>query len=265
MRLHRTKRRERSVVVHYHFFKNAGTSVDRALENLFGASWRKLEHPVASQLLTPRELTEYVQANPTVQAISSHTVALPAPSIDGVRILPLLFVRHPIDRARSVYDFERQQVAETAGARAAKELTFDEYVNWRLDRVGEGDWTIANFQTHRLAPSGQGSSSLDCAVDALTRLPFVGLVEAYDQAIQRMAALLSSAFGRISIPVFHSNSSSSSVTLAERLKLTETRLGAETAERLWTANQLDVAVWSRLAEAYHLSWVQDVVRPVEAG
>ena len=58
-----------------------------------------------------------------------------------------MFLRHPIDRVGSVYAFEHKQNSDSLGARMAKKMTFNEYVQWRMQP--DAPITIRNFQTSR--------------------------------------------------------------------------------------------------------------------
>src|SRR4029079_906891 len=88
----------RPIIIHYHFFKNAGTSVDAILQRNFGAGWTSREYPARS---TPNAAREFLVANPQIAALSSHTLPLPPPDIPDAEILPILFIRHPLDRLKS--------------------------------------------------------------------------------------------------------------------------------------------------------------------
>ena len=79
----------RPIIIHYHFFKNAGTSVDAILQRNFGAGWTSREYPARS---TPNAASEFLVANPQIAALSSHTLPLPPPNIPDAEILP---IEHP--------------------------------------------------------------------------------------------------------------------------------------------------------------------------
>src|SRR3546814_17353081 len=70
--------------------------------------------------------------NPEAVAFSSHTAELPPPVLPGIRVIPLIFIRHPIDRIASVYSFERKQEADTFGAVLARNTTLKGYAQVRL-------------------------------------------------------------------------------------------------------------------------------------
>ena len=84
----------RPIIIHYHLFKNAGTSVDAILQRNFGARWTSREYPPRS---TPDAARSFLAANPHIAALSSHTLPLPPPDIPDAEILPILFIRHPLE------------------------------------------------------------------------------------------------------------------------------------------------------------------------
>ena len=122
----------RTVIIHCHLFKNAGTTLDWSLRSYFGN--RFFEHTDNANMRTGAAyLGPYLSEHETLSAVSSHHVRLPLPVLEGVRILPAILLRHPIDRAGSVYAFELRQDSNTPGAVNAKKMTFPEYVSWRME------------------------------------------------------------------------------------------------------------------------------------
>lgn len=240
---------DRPVVIHYHLFKNAGSSVDRTLRENFGATWGTVEAEAARGLLAPPEIAAFLRANPWVTALSSHAAVLPAPELPGVEVIPILFVRHPLDRLRSTYDFEARQNAETPGSQVARKATAVEYFEWRLNRPA--DRSARNFQTHRLAQGTRGEDELERALSALRNLPFVGLVEEYDRSIEALQELLSSRFPRIRLEAYLDNVlKSRHATLEGRLEAFHGRLGDEMYQRLSDENRADLTLWEAVRQRY---------------
>ncbi|MGO9442813.1 MAG: sulfotransferase family 2 domain-containing protein, partial [Terriglobales bacterium] len=98
----------RFVILHYHIFKNAGTTVENLLRKNFPHSFARFESEGRDAQLSAAELLEFVHAHPEVQAISSHHLRYPRPHAPGFVFFDLLFLRDPIDRLRSIYTFFRQ-------------------------------------------------------------------------------------------------------------------------------------------------------------
>lgn len=240
----------RSLVLHYHLFKNAGTSVDVVLEGNFGGDWREAEFAPGRQA-NVEEVEAWIAANPTAKALSSHTARGPLPRVPNVSIAPVIFVRHPLDRIRSAYEFERRQKSDRPGPRMAKEADFAGYVRARLSRR---DRQCRNFQAWRLASMGRpGAPELEEALHTLDSLPFVGLVEDFAGSMTRMEAYLREVF-----PAFRAFGAKANVwregrTLEERLDDLRAELGPEMWGELVDANRDDLEVFATVAARYGLA------------
>jgi hypothetical protein len=181
----------RTIILHYHLFKNAGTSVDAILRRKFGDRWVTREFPPIEGNNTPL-VEDWIAQTPDAVAYSSHTMMGPVPQVAGARVITFVLLRDPIERIKSAYRFERQQDADTWGARLAKEHDFEGYVRARLAQPG--DRQCRNFQTHRLAGLMPGAGpELERAERALDALTIVGQVERFDQAIADLATALAPA------------------------------------------------------------------------
>jgi hypothetical protein len=139
---------DRTIILHYHLFKNAGTSLDRILKQNFGDKWVTREFPQNGGNNTEM-VADWIRDTPEAIAYSSHTMIGPIPEVAGVRVVSVMLLRDPIERIKSAYRFERKQQADTWGAQLAKEHDFEGYVRARLARPG--DRQCRNFQTARLA------------------------------------------------------------------------------------------------------------------
>ena len=177
---------ERTIILHYHLFKNAGTSVDAILKRNFPGKWVTREFPIKGENNTAL-VEDWIRGTPEAVAYSSHTMMGPIPQVEGVRVISCMLLRDPIERIKSAYRFERTQNADTWGAKLAKEHDFEGYVRARLARPG--DRQCRNFQTYRLASLMPGKGTeLERAKRALAALSVVGRVEAFDAAMGRLKA-----------------------------------------------------------------------------
>ena len=70
---------KRDVIVHYHIYKNAGSSVEKALETAFGDAVGSIHGSLPWSVITSAELTEYILSNPHVSAVTSHHLRPPLP------------------------------------------------------------------------------------------------------------------------------------------------------------------------------------------
>lgn len=226
----------RTILLHYHLFKNAGTSLDRILKVNFGEKWVTSEFS-GTHNNTP-EVEDWMRNTPDAVAFSSHTMVGPLPQVEGVRVVPIMIFREPVARIHSAYSFERKQDAETWGAELAKEHDFEGYVRARLARTG--DRQCRDFQVARLATLCPGPEpETDRALDALAILRrdgVVGRVEAFDLMMEKLAKRLDGDF-----PQFSWESTRANVSTKAKDELTP-----ELYELLQTANEGDLFLWGRV-------------------
>ena len=239
---------ERLLILHYHLFKNAGTSVDRGLRKSFGEAWGTVEARPGGGALTSAELKAWIDARPQLQAVSSHTAEIDPWSLSGLRVLPVVFLRHPIDRMRSAYDFERQQKVDNLGTRQARRLDFKGYAAYFLDHPHS--FSFRNFQARRLAAGvrRKGLSQLDRALDMMLSLPFVGVVEQFETSAALIEALGERYGQPLQILRIQANSGARVGDLDARLRAIREELGDALYERAERENQEDFLLW-KLAQA----------------
>lgn len=239
------------IILHYHLFKNAGTSVDAMLAANFGDRWIEHEFEIVPRQSNSDAVRDFLIANPGIAALSSHTALLPLPVIEGVEIFPILFVRHPLLRVRSAYIFERSQRVDTGGTRLARSTDFAGYVRALLDHRRPNQ--VRNFQTSRLAliAPGAGIPPLERALMACKTLPFVGLVERYDQSIERLTELLRPKLPDFQPLIVRRNATAFEARSMEaQLSDVREELGQALYGELIAANSRDLAVHGQVAEPY---------------
>ncbi|UPY35934.1 hypothetical protein [Sediminicoccus sp. KRV36] len=229
----------RHVILHYHLFKNAGTSLDQTLKAHFGQAWSEREGQGAGW--RSADIADYIAEHPQISVLSSHTALLPVPRIADVMVHPLIMLRHPLDRVRSIYEFERRQTKDTEGSILARGTDLAGYITWRLDR--DGDRSIRNFQTLRLAqalPPTEGTELIR-AMAAVSALPNVGVVEAYDASLRAFTLALAPHFPGLSLTPTRANvTQRPGLSLDDRLRELQQELGEGLYERLVEANAADL-------------------------
>ena len=242
----RGPRRRIPILIHYHIFKNAGSSFEWALEHTFGQGYCSLDSSSPHGFVSARDLTEFASRHPEIYAISSHQAAPPAPKIRGREVLTSILIRDPIARIRSIYSFERAQQAPTPGAIKAKELGFKEYVEWRLKTSPA---MLCNYQVHfcsrQIKTRGgiPGRKELEMAIANLDSISVVGTVARYDEWLGLAQRILSRTFPNISLSVTRQNTTTGAdLSKAAILEQLIGDLGESTAEYLLQNNQLDMCL-----------------------
>ena len=182
----------RTVILHYHLFKNAGTSLDAAFKENFSeqeGEWVTKEFP-GQPAKNREELKQWIIDNSQAKCFSSHTAIFPVPQVEGVKVIPVIFYRHPIDRIASAYSFEKKQGGDGFGPVLARSTNLAGYIETHLTH--EHNRQCRNFHAHRLATmfGGKQGDEATLAKMAIEALPFIGLVEKYAESLERLEVLL---------------------------------------------------------------------------
>jgi hypothetical protein len=236
--------RRRAVILHYHLFKNAGTSLDALLKEQLPGRWVTREFP-GQPAANRRMVQDWIAEEPSAACFSSHTAFLPPPEVPGVDVVPVIFVRHPLDRIASAYTFERQQQDNGFGATLARNTTLAGYIETRQSMPH--DRQCRDFHVNRFAQmyAEDTGSENDRAMRALDALPFVGVVEDFSSSLERLETLLRSrGFGDIELrPVQRNVSTGRSSSLEDRLAQMASELGADAYDRLVETNAQDLTLY----------------------
>lgn len=253
---------KRRVILHYHQFKNAGSSVDHILASNFGGRWQVLEGAHSWSVVKADDVAAYIRQHRRVLAVSSHHFRLPLPVMPEADLYPIFFLRHPIDRIASVHQFgKRSGIGLTEASRHAVQGSLRDYVEWMLaDKGNEGN-NIRNAQTLFLSsklstwsapslPLRADDAMREEAQDFLQALPVFGLVEKFDESARRFGTWLAHAFPGINFfPTQRNTRPERHQSLEERLAAIKGELGRDLYRDLEAANCHDLELY-RFASVY---------------
>lgn len=235
-------------LIHFHIFKNAGTSIDASLKRCFGKRWTTFEGENAHDLRSSAQLAQFMAANPHVRAISSHLVRPPLPTPD---CLPIVFIRHPLLRAYSVYQFTRNDPSQPF-SHVAKDYDFSDYIRWALEEA-PGSIVIRDYQVVHLSDASwrcdhildarAAERDLEQATALLDHWGMAGVVEEFDRSIDAYQALYGPLQPDLSLGYDRENVSETGSHPADiRLEQLGSLLGRELRQRFMEANVLDLAL-----------------------
>lgn len=233
---------DRLVVLHHHVFKNAGTTLDGALEREFGPRFATYDGPRPNHCLNRDEIAAFLARRPAIQALSSHQARPRSLPETGFRWLPILLVRHPLDRVRSIYAFERRQRGSSPGARMAKQLDLPGYVRWRMTQGQPNllcDYHLGFLSVHR--EHGPKRPDLDAAKAALEGMALTGTVERFDESVAVGEAVLRRWLPGLDLSCAPRNvTQGRRASLEERLDELREALGDTLYDELVARNQHDL-------------------------
>jgi len=249
----------RSVVVHYHIFKNAGSSVDRLLAEAFGNGWATFDGTDPNQILSSRQLTAFLASRPDVKAMSSHQARPPLPA--GFDSVPIVFIRHPLDRVESVYEFVRRTPAHPCHELLQRQ-SLSEYVSWVLQE-SSGAVVVRNYQTIHLSNASfraahiydakANDDDLREAIAFLESIPVVGIVERFADSVAQFSKQISQKIMPVRFEECRENLSTARTgTLEERLEKLRHCITRSQWEALIEANRFDLELYDFAKKALNV-------------
>src|SRR5579864_6219024 len=186
----------RFVIVHYHIFKNAGSTIESILAREFPGRFASLHGPVPDMVLDGNHLAEFLEKNPTVAAVTSHHLCYPKPAIRHMVLFDCCFLRHPLDRVQSAYSYLRKTDTDDPLCRLAHRHSPADFVRSLLDHSPH---LISDVQVHRLTNGGAftrpaSEMDLERATRVVLDMAIPGAVDMFDESLVAAEYFLNPAF-----------------------------------------------------------------------
>ena len=245
--------RPRFVVVHYHFFKNAGSTIESILEREFGGEFATLHGLTADTELHNDELSVFLSTHRDIKAVSSHHLRYPLPNIKNVVIFDLCFIRHPLDRLQSMYSYLRRANTGEALCQMATRCTVSEFLR---NLVDESPHLVSNVQVVQLARSGRftrpaGEEDLSRAIEVVRKMAIPGVVDLFDASLVAAEYFLKPAFPQITFHYTRQNVTAARSDTAHRERRYRDLWGSAVFDDLFALNQFDLQLHAAtIAEVY---------------
>jgi len=245
----------RVILFHFHLFKNAGTAIDYILEENFKERFVRREFKFWPYYKNIQEVVNWIKEEDAI-AFSSHTARLFDPIIleeDGIKMIPIVFIRHPLIRIHSAYHFERKQKdIFRPGPVIARNTDLKGYIEirWSIPRQ---EFNCKNFHVFRLADvlHNEEGEMFSKALKAIQKLPFVGLVEEFEKSIRKLEILVKQYYPEFTAKVVKMNTQfDPDISIETRLKMIENEVGSEFYKKLVDANKEDILLWEKVAKMY---------------
>ena len=237
----------RLVILHYHIFKNAGSTIEDILDHSFGERFAKLDTPAGEGLISNPDLVRFFDARPNLRAFSSHQVRHPLPEAPGYLFFDICFLRDPIDRIRSIYTYFRQRPNPADPmSDLANRAALGDFI---AGMIQDFPLFVKNVQVNLLACAGDSDEpeprDLDLAIQRMLATSFLGVVDCFDQSVAAGAHALRCAFPELDCDRPAVNVSDGlQGTVASRTEKLRQACSPEVYEELLRLNSSTASLWT---------------------
>lgn len=232
---------KRNIILHYHIFKNAGTTIQFILTRNFGKALASLESEEFNTALGNDVLINFIARHRRVKAITSHQLRPPKPQHQNFLFHDILFLRNPLARFSSMYDFYRRTAAtDDPLTREAKQRTTRDFLKLLIDKYPH---YVNNVQVSFLASTSRqrAEPALQAAIRVAREATVLGVTELFDIGAVLAEQTLGSVFRRLSFGYVAKNVSSMAPReLATHLSQFQDACGSDVYEQLIKLNSLDL-------------------------
>jgi hypothetical protein len=239
----------RQVLLHYHILKNGGASMIEILRRSYWGTFAEFDLANPNAEITPPDLIAHLARNPHLNAISSHQIFYPVARAPGFLFYDICFLRDPLDRIRSIYDYFRGRPPEGDPMREmANQFPLGEFVR-RL--IAEMPWTMNDVQVNLLAnglinDQPHGAGDLEIATRRMLDTSFLGVVDLYNHSLVAGQHGLNAVFpglNCVQAPV--NDSAAKGSTFADRLEQFRAACEPEVYAELLRLNAMDLELLRR--------------------
>jgi len=245
---------KKPVLIHFHIFKNAGTTLEDIFKKNFLNEAISMDAGKPGRILSWDEIFNYFSNNcPTVKAFSSHQIRFPIPKNSDFNFLPIVLVRHPIDRAFSLYSFDKmnENPKNLIAVEKAHNLPIREYFKWNFEHKKHA--VMKNFQLRYLASALSGSDitldDLNRGIERLKECKVMGTVERFDEVMVFAEEILRPYFDGIDLSYVKKNvSKERKGNLDERIMDARNQIGDSLMNKFEEVNKMDLELYSKTNE-----------------
>jgi len=239
---------KRFLIVHYHIFKNGGSTITSILEREFRNGFATVHGPDDVSVVDLASLANFVSSHESVQAISSHHLRYPKPVLPNAIIFDCCFLRHPLDRLQSLYSYFQKILIDDPLCRLAKQ---EHPRSFFKKLIASAPHLISNVQVTMLAEGGAftrpvDTADVEVASDVIAKMAIPGLVERFDESLVVAEYFLKPAFPRLKMDYIPQNVSRPlGANTADRQEWLRHSWGSDLYATLEKLNQCDLELWRR--------------------
>ena len=238
----------RFVLLHYHFFKNAGSTIEEILEHSFFENYARLDTEDFDGAVSQADLISFLNRNPRMKAVSSHQFRYPVPRVPGYIFFDLCFLRDPMDRIRSMYDYFREKPIP---GEPASDLACEQPIGGFIAGLIEHHtYRVSNVQVNMLANGVVNDpppeADLARATEVMLKTSFLGVVDCFDESLVAGQYFLRPVFPNLALAQQPANVSSGS-----RMETFQKACDPDIYAELVRLNALDSELMTRARAEVH--------------
>lgn len=178
----------KKLFIHYHIFKNAGTSLGRALQDTFKGDMYFFDSGKPGGVVTNSMLVDFVVSNikNSPACLSSHQACLASSNVPGYQVIKFILLREPLRRFFSMYNYHKRITPSlTQFDLMASQLSFKDFMKWLIQNAKV---VRSNFQTNYCSKIDSKVKNITIseymmAVENLHNADAVGTVERYNESL----------------------------------------------------------------------------------
>ena len=245
-KIERESKEKQSILLHFHIFKNAGSTIEWLLEKNFPKKNLTIDGESPGEIIQMKKINDILEKKISIKTISSHQIRYPIPKNTRFNFIPILFLRHPIDRAFSIYYFKKNEIDDSIGSIKARSMNLSEFIKWNMNF--KGYMPMKNFQvlflSNKTTKEEVNEKDLEIAINRMKSSLIIGVVDRMDESLVIAESLLKQEFPKINLAYVKQNvSKERKGTMIERLKHSEDNLGVDLKNRLNECNKLDMELY----------------------
>ena len=193
-------------IIHFHIFKNAGTSIQDLLQRNFEDAYIDFDKLGLNDHEEPRQtIFNRIASHPDMLAGSSHMHFYPLPEIPECRLIDLTFFRHPVDRLFSMYNF----LSKDKGNQQEYFKYGNTFESFLENMFSSRPFDSISAQTTFMASGGEyyfpaSTEQRNAAIRKVRKVRFLGTVDQFNKSVQTGCHFLRPIFPHIK-PVYSVN------------------------------------------------------------
>lgn len=247
--------KKKPVCIHFHIFKNAGTTIDSALQKNFSNQHLTMDDKAKSpsDIFSWEQVLPFLNQHKDVKAFSSHIIRFPLPESNYFNFLPMVFLRHPLDRIFSIYSYHRRKDdVSQEHKQICKTKTISEFIDWGLKQPNYA--TMKNFQTLYLSRENYVNPQINLedfnlALERIQNCTVVGVVDRLDESLVLAEETLKPYFSGIDLTGRKLNVSPDRMgSLLEKLESSKKQIGNNLYNKLLEHNEYDLRLYNSANE-----------------